>query len=232
MSELGAAIKIGDRSGWLCHTLEEEHCNMNESKIATEVGPPKTQNPNQCDCTVNFNCMDHLRWILDSVQDQIRFGDSKAAFVVGFHTFLFGFLITQAETLAKAGNDGPDWLYCLRIVLFAMYAVFSFVSICYAIGAVIPKFGEGAPRCKIFFGHIVADYGRNYEGFHNDAVSTSRDSWLRDFTSQIVENSNIANAKHKNASAAAKWAVASVFCAFLAVVCYFAYSTYSIPIPN
>lgn len=171
-----------------------------------------------------FDSLELLKWTLDSVQEQIRFADSKAAFVVLFHTFLFGFLITQAESLAGVSEDGHDWLYWSRIVLLALYAGSSFVSIAYAIAAVVPKFGEGAPNCRIFFGHIVAKHARNYGAYHRDAMSLSKTDWLNDVTSQIVENSNIANAKHRRVRIAARWAVATILFAFLGIVAYFAKS--------
>ena len=171
-----------------------------------------------------FHSLELLKWTLDSVQEQIRFADSKAAFVVLFHTFLFGFLITQAETLAGVSGDGRDWLYWFRIGLLTAYAFSSCVSVIYAIRAVIPKFGEGAPPCKTFFGHIVAKYGRDYGRYHHDALSASKADWLCDLTSQIVENSNIAVAKHQRARIAAHWAAAAILFAFLGIVAYFAKS--------
>lgn len=168
-----------------------------------------------------FDSLESLRWILDGVQEQIRFADSKAAFVVLFHTFLFGFLITQAETLAGVSNDGRDCLYWGQIVLLTAYGISSFTSIAYAIAAVVPKFGEGAPQSKIHFGHIVTKYARNYDAYHKDILYASNEAWLGYLTSQIVENSNIADAKHKRVRVAARWAVAAILFAFLGIVFYF-----------
>jgi len=162
-----------------------------------------------------------LKWTLDGVQEQIRFADSKAAFVVLFHTFLFGFLITQAEHLAAYPTAGRDWFYCMRIGVLTAYAATSIVSIAYAISAVIPKFGEEAPPCRIFFGSIVNDFQRDYARFHETAISRTPTDWLKDITSQIVENSNIALIKHQRAGIAARWAIATVTFAFLGVATLF-----------
>lgn len=169
----------------------------------------------------SFDTLEFLKWTLDGVQEQIRFADTKAGFVVLFHTFLFGFIISQAETLATVAVDGRDCLYYFRMALFTGYAVASITSIWFAIAAVIPKFGTGAPRCRIFFGHIVAEYGRNYDGYHQAVLGRSEADWLKDLTSQIVENSNIANDKHRRAGTAARWAVATVVLAFLGIASLF-----------
>lgn len=162
-----------------------------------------------------------LKWTLDGVQEQIRFADSKAAFVVLFHTFLFGFLITQAEHLATYSVAGRDSFYWMRIGVLAIYAVTSIVSIGYAIAAVIPKFGKGAPACRIFFGHIVNDFGRDYAAFHQSVINRTPTDWLKDITSQIIENSNIALVKHQRAGIAARWAIATIIFAFLGVASLF-----------
>lgn len=156
-----------------------------------------------------------MQSVLDGVQEQIRFADSKAAFVAVFHTFLFGFIISKGDEVAKSYADGCDWLCVVQIVLLAAYAITTLISIVYAIGTVIPKFGENAPECKIFFGHIVKCYKRDYNRYVQDALNATEEDWLKDIGTQIVENSNIAMDKHKRAKTGAMWAVAAVIAALL-----------------
>jgi hypothetical protein len=201
-------------------TFKQESDNMSEKN---ELEEPETGGEGG---TIgkqisSIDTLEMLKWVLDGIQGQIRFADSKAAFVVIFHTFLFGFLITQAETLAGTPNSGRDCLYWMRIALMVGYGITSLTSIAYAIGAVLPKFGERAPNSHVFFGHIVAKYARNYDGYHKDVLDASNEDWLGDLTSQIVENSNIALEKHKRARVAAAWAVAAILFAFFSIVLHF-----------
>ena len=155
-----------------------------------------------------------LQWILASTQEQIRFADSKAAFALLIQTFLFGFVASQVDTFRD--QSSPCFAWALLLAL-AGYIGSSLASVIYAVRAVIPKFGEGAPRCKIFFGHIVSTYARNYDAYRRDVEQSSEDDWRRDLSSQIVENSNIALMKHRRAAVAAKWALAAFFLVFAAL---------------
>lgn len=155
-----------------------------------------------------------LQWILTSTQEQIRFADSKAAFALLIQTFLFGFVASQVDTFREQISPCFSWMLLLTL---AGYIGSSLASVTYAVRTVIPKFGEGAPRCKIFFGHIVSAYARNYDAYRRDVEQSSEDDWRRDLSSQIVENSNIALMKHRRAGVAARWALAALFFVFAAL---------------
>lgn len=172
---------------------------------------------------------DDLKWVLDGVQEQIRFADSKAAFVIALDTFVFGFLLSHAESLAGRGPQGANCLYWICLIILAICAAVSLVSMYFAIMAVVPQLGKTAPACNIFFGHIVSQYHRDYGGYCEAVNSASEEKWLKDITSQIVENSNIAMAKHGRAGRAARFAVGAVACTVLAAVLLVAHTASSHP---
>lgn len=183
---------------------------MNENESSdNQIKPESPSLPRQITADAGM-----LQWILSSTQDQIRFADSKAAFVLLIHTFLFGFVASQMDTFWRQLPPCFSWILLLVLV---GYISGSLVSITFAIVAVIPKFGEGAPRCKIFFGHIVSTYAKNYEAYRLDVGKTSQEDWCGDLSSQIVENSNIALTKHRRAGLSARWALVALFFAFSAL---------------
>ena len=190
---------------------------MNEQNDATEADD-NVSSTTESQSLSERERLDLLKWVLDNVQSQIRFADSKASFVLFFHIFLFSFITSQAETLASVPHEARGWIFVLRGLLFAVYAVLAIVSIGYAVSAVIPRFGVNADMSKIFFGHIVAGYERNVHEYNKAISQMSKSEWLKDVSGQIVENSNIAQTKHKRARTAALWALASVVLAFFGVL--------------
>jgi len=68
-----------------------------------------------------------------------------------------------------------------------------------------------------YFGHIVRDFGRDYGKYGKIAAGRTESEWFEDLTSQVVENSNIANEKHRLAASALRWAIAAVLLAFAAI---------------
>jgi Family of unknown function (DUF5706) len=154
--------------------------------------------------------------ILGGVQDQTRFADSKAVFVAALNTLLFGFMARHFESLkpiytACQANYVTCWLL---FMFFAAYMVASLLSLGFVIWAVMSRFGELAPRSKVFFGHIARDYGNDCEKYVRETRGMTDADWARDLGSQIVEVSHIALAKHKRVRQAAIWV-------FIALILWF-----------
>jgi Pycsar effector protein len=153
--------------------------------------------------------------ILGSVQDQTRFADSKAAFVAALNALLFGFMsrnfgsLKAIYTACQAGQ-----VTCWLLFIFAAYLVASLLSLGFVIWAVISRFGELAPRSKVFFGHIARDFGNDCEKYVRETNGMTDVDWARDLGSQIVEVSHIALAKHKRVRLAAIWV-------FIALILWF-----------
>ena len=143
--------------------------------------------------------------ILGGVQDQTRFADSKAVFVAALNTLLFGFMTRNFESLKPIYMAcQPSHVACwLLFMFFAAYVVASLLSLGFVIWAVMPRFGELAPRSKVFFGHIARDYGNDCEKYVRETSAMKAADWARDLGSQIVEVSHIALAKHKRVRRAA-----------------------------
>jgi hypothetical protein len=89
--------------------------------------------------------------------------------------------------------------------------VTTITSIGLVIYTVMSRFGEMAPMCKIFFGHIVRDYGKDH-GKYVDEIGRMTDAeWAAEIGTQIVEVSHIAMAKHK----LVRWAAFTTLMAFI-----------------
>jgi hypothetical protein len=151
--------------------------------------------------------------ILGGVQDQTRFADSKAVFVAALNTLLFGFMARNFESLKPIyAACQPTHVACwLLFIFFAAYVVASLLSLGFVIWAVMSRFGELAPRSKVFFGHIARDYGNDCEKYVRETSGMTDAEWARDLGSQIVEVSHIALAKHRRVRRAA-------ICVFIALI--------------
>jgi hypothetical protein len=151
--------------------------------------------------------------ILGGIQDQTRFADSKAVFVAALNTLLFGFMARNFESLKAIymAWQASHVAFWLLFVFFIGYVGASLLSLGFVIWAVMSRFGELAPRSKVFFGHIARDYGNDCEKYVRETSGMTDADWARDLGSQIVEVSHIALAKHRRVRRAA----ISVFIALL-----------------
>lgn len=163
--------------------------------------------------------------VLGGIQEQIRFADTKAAFIFGINTLMFGFVSGSVTTLKHAltGHPVPPaaWVALVALILFGVCAV-SAVGL--LIFSVMSRFGKLAPRSRVFFGHIATQYGKDYAKFVSEMKAMTEDDWVCEVGTQIVETSHIALSKHGLVKLAATisigglaaWVVA-VFCAALVV---------------
>lgn len=127
--------------------------------------------------------------ILSGVQEQIRFADSKAAFIAALNALLFGFVTNHLDKLRSANG-------AVRI-LAGFYALAALGALIFVIIAVVSRFGELAPQCKVFFGHIAKHYGKDYEKYWRETKDLDDSDWAKEIASQIVEVCHIATKKHK-----------------------------------
>ena len=143
--------------------------------------------------------------ILAGVQEQIRFADTKAAFVFTINTLMFGFVVNGVGTLKKAMTvtpvPAPAWVGMLALIVFGVCSVATVGLLIYN---VMSRFGEKAPKCRIFFGHIALHYGHDFEKYVTDLKGMTEDDWLKEVGTQIVETSNIALTKHNSVRTAAQ----------------------------
>jgi hypothetical protein len=154
--------------------------------------------------------LEMLSKTLEGVQEQIRFADSKAAFVALFHTVLFGFVATQVDALSKVDGGDRTCAFWLGIILLLVYMGTAGVAVVFAVLCVVPNLGEAVPPCKIHFGHIFSAYGFDHQRYCREIGELDDCAWANDIGSQIVVNSGIATRKHKRAKVAALWTIAAV----------------------
>jgi hypothetical protein len=152
--------------------------------------------------------LDNCFKVLVGVQEQIRFADTKAAFLFAVNTLMFGFVANGVGVLKKGLTIDPvppsAWVGLGALVVFG--ACFG-VAVGTLIYAVMSRFGEKAPRCHIFFGHIASQYGHDFEKYVMELRAMSEDDWFKELGTQIVETSHIALTKHKAVRTAAQIAI-------------------------
>lgn len=152
--------------------------------------------------------------ILNGVQDQIRFADRKAAFFFAMNALLFGFIGHNFDVLkeAHAASDGEGFALWTSIVILSLYGLGAMISVGIVVVSVMSRFGELAPKSKVYFGHVIKEYGKDYSKYVNDTQGMSEADWAEEIGTQIVEVSHIALTKHRLLKAAAWFSlVAFVF---------------------
>lgn len=162
--------------------------------------------------------LDNCLKVLTGVQEQIRFADTKAGFVFAINTLMFGFVANCVGTLKKGLTASPvpvpAWVGMVALVIFGVCSVLAVGMLIYT---VMSRFGEKAPKCRIFFGHIASQYGHDFEKYVTELKRMTEDDWLKEVGTQIVETSHIAFAKHKAVRTAAQVTIAGLVCWVLAV---------------
>ena len=151
--------------------------------------------------------------ILSDIQEQIRFADSKAGFIAAFNMLLFGFIVNHLDKLRTlyAGKEWTSGFVAFALMLVGIYVVSMVITFTLVVTCVISRFGGGAPQGRVFFAHIVAQYGRNHRQYARDVETMSESAWLDELGTQVIEVSRLAVLKHK----CVRWAA---FCTLLTVL--------------
>jgi hypothetical protein len=137
--------------------------------------------------------------VLSGIQDQIRFADAKAAFIFAINTLMCGFVARTGDALQRGlGSQHVSRWAIVSLVALIVFALAALVAIGCLMFAVFPRLGEKAPQCRVFFGHIVKEYGRDYGKYTANLKGMLPDDWLEEVGGQIVETSNIAEKKHRS----------------------------------
>jgi hypothetical protein len=142
--------------------------------------------------------------VLASIQDQIRFADTKAAFMFGINTLMFGFAISSVGAIKKALAVSPvpasAWVGLVTLIVFGLCSVLAVGMLIYT---VMSRFGALAPKSRVFFGHIATSFGKDYAKYVAEVRAMSEEDWLNEVGTQIVETSHIALTKHSTVRNAA-----------------------------
>lgn len=137
--------------------------------------------------------------ILDGVHGQIRFADTKAAFLSALNALLCGFLATRFDGVLAAYAEGANRnaAFWLAVVLQVLYLSVTGIAVGLIVLSVLPRFSEFAPHGKMFFAQIVRDYGRDYASYVHDTSCLTDEDWAEQMGTQIVEVSHIALTKYR-----------------------------------
>ncbi len=139
-------------------------------------------------------CLD----ILNDIQEQIRFADSKAGFIAVFNVLLFGFVASHMDKLRTlcSGKELGTGFVVLALVLVGTYVVSMVTTFALVVSCVISRFGGRAQQGRVFFAHIAAQYGKNHKRYTQDLGAMTNAEWLEELGAQVVEVSRLAIMKH------------------------------------
>jgi hypothetical protein len=150
--------------------------------------------------------------ILNDIQEQIRFADSKAGFIAAFNVLLFGFVANHMDKLRTfcSGEELGISFVMLALVMVAIYATSMVVTFALVVSCVVSRFGGRVRQSRVFFAHIADHYGTNHRRYAQDIAAMSNAEWLNELGAQVVEVSRLAMLKHKRVRWAAYCTLFSV----------------------
>jgi hypothetical protein len=157
--------------------------------------------------------------LVGRVEDQLRFADSKAAFLATIHTLLVGPLVYNLAILRNALWQWAPISRGVLLLLVAVYGGLFLASMALVALTVLPRFGPGSrpAASRMFFGQIAREFGHDPASFVSALSAMSTRDWLDELGVYIVDASKIAAEKHKFVRRATVLTVASVV-AWCAVV--------------
>jgi hypothetical protein len=145
------------------------------------------------------------------VEDQLRFADSKAAFLATIHTLLVGPLVYNVAILRSAIHDWDAASRAVLVGLGGFYGVLFLVSMALVSAVVLPRFRRpGQSPSRLFFGQIAREYGDDPGRFVAQLAAMSDRDWVEELGIYVVDASRIAAAKHRHVRHATVLTVASV----------------------
>lgn len=157
--------------------------------------------------------VERLVQILDAVQSQIRFFDTKAQLVLGIDGILAGFLGVNTETIASAISDkSPSWVSIGLDIFFAAYLIALVLSLLWGFKTVYPRTDVKQPESRIFFIHVARHYKENYKQAVEDLTGMSDEHLSDDIAKQVLANSRVGLDKYESLKKAVFWMGISVFC--------------------
>jgi hypothetical protein len=171
-----------------------------------------TQPPELCPPPANWQLSACLE-ILDHIQDQIRYADSKAGFVAAFNVLLFGFVannIDKVRALYGSSKSPGTAALVTALVLVGIYAASMVTTFVMVVSCVVSRFGEKANQSRVFFAHIAAQYGNDHDRYVKEIRAMSPADWTAELGTQVVEVSRLALLKHKYVRRAAYCTLCSV----------------------
>jgi len=127
--------------------------------------------------------------VLSATQDQIRFADTKAAFLFGINHAPVRLCSRDRRTLKRAlvaATVPPAaWVSLIALIIFVITAATAVVIL---IHVVMSRFGELAPTSRIFFGHIIKRFRQGLREVRlRDQRPMTELEWVEEVGTQIIE---------------------------------------------
>ena len=121
-------------------------------------------------------CSEHLFRTLDAIQMQVRAFDTKAQIVLGVDGIILGFLSLNGTAISAAVARRFPAVLAIGLGLAYTFALFTLVfSLYYVFATVRPRTAFGQPPSRLFFFHLTARYGCDYEGAKKDLAAMTED---------------------------------------------------------
>ena len=126
------------------------------------------------------------------LQDQVRFGDSKATAIITFKLVMLAFLRTQVGDINDAYNDGD----AIVIGLFSLFMITFMISTIYILKVIVPRVLRNSnKRSSIFFSEIAELKEDEYIELIEEQ---SEENLAKDYATQIHTLSKIMVVKYAN----------------------------------
>ena len=146
------------------------------------------------------------------LQDQVRFGDSKATAIITFKLVMLAFLRTQVGDINDAYKEGD----LIVISLFSVFIVTFMVSTIYVLKVIIPRFKPRSVRkSSIYFSEIASMEKSEFVEFIDNQ---SAEELARDFADQIHTLSKIIVVKYGNIQKSVLYFGISNVCFWIAIL--------------
>ena len=146
------------------------------------------------------------------LQDQVRFGDSKATAIITFKLVMLAFLRTQVGDINDAYHNNDP----VVIVLFSLFMVTFMISTIFILKVIVPRVSHHSnKRSSIFFSEIAEMTEDEYVKF---VESQSADDLAEDYANQIHSLSRIMVIKYANIQKSIFYFGLSNICFWIAIL--------------
>ena len=146
------------------------------------------------------------------LQDQVRFGDSKATAIITFKLVMLAFLRTQVGDINDAYHEGDT----LVIGLFSLFMITFMISTIYILKVIVPRVMHNTnKRSSIFFSEI-ADLSQ--DEYIKYVEKQSSEELAIDYATQIHTLSKIMVVKYANIQKSIFYFGMSNICFWIAIL--------------
>ena len=146
------------------------------------------------------------------LQDQVRFGDSKATAIITFKLVMLAFLRTQVGDINDAYQDGD----MIVISLFSLFMITFMVSTIYILKVIVPRVMHNTnKRSSIFFSDIAELSQDEYIKYVEKQTS---EELAIDYATQIHTLSKIMVVKYANIQKSIFYFGMSNICFWIAIL--------------